>query len=326
MKDYKKKYEEALERAKIEMSKDGMKNDVIAIHLAETIFPELKESEEERIRKGIFKALSKKDARDVLISQGIEVSDALAWLEKQGEQEKDILEDAILDGYILDGNEDGLIAETIRYKHEKQSEQKSDKVEPKFKVGDRIRYKGHSCDGIITEITDTYYICGDAKLPISTQDKLELIEQKPADKTPYPETLEKAIDLYYYSYGNGKGEFEHLSLEKFRDIVYTFVSDYGQKPVEWSEDDDNDAWMNDIISKVENNLQLNKAEIDWLKFIKDQVQLQLKHEYNEEDEQHINSLLKRLDGLCKDKFERTRFAISEDIDWLKSIKKRLEGK
>ena len=39
--------------------------------------------------------------------------------EKQGEQEKDILEDA-----ILDGNEDGLIAETIRYKNEKQSKQK----------------------------------------------------------------------------------------------------------------------------------------------------------------------------------------------------------
>ena len=62
-------------------------------------------------------------------------------------------------------------------------------------------------------------------------------EQKSADETPYPETLEKAINLYYYSYGNGKGEFEHLSLEKFRDIVHTFVSDYGQNPA-WSEEDE----------------------------------------------------------------------------------------
>ena len=53
---------------------------------------------------------------------------------------------------------------------------------PKFKVGDRVRYKGHVCDGVVTEITDTDYICGNAKLPISTQDKLELIEQKPTDK------------------------------------------------------------------------------------------------------------------------------------------------
>ena len=56
----------------------------------ELLFPELKESEDERIRKGIFKALSKKDARDVLISQGIEVSDALTWLEKQGKQKSSI--------------------------------------------------------------------------------------------------------------------------------------------------------------------------------------------------------------------------------------------
>ena len=39
----------------------------------------------------------------------------------------------------------------------------------------------------------------------------------------------------------------------------------------WSEEDDDDAWMNDIISKVENNLQLNKAEIDWLKSLKERI-------------------------------------------------------
>ena len=53
-------------------------------------------------------------------------------------------------------------------------------VVPIFHIGDRVRYKGHACDGVITEIIDTYYICGNAKLPISTQDKLELVEKKPA--------------------------------------------------------------------------------------------------------------------------------------------------
>lgn len=42
--------------------------------------------------------------------------------------------------------------------------------------------------------------------------------------------------------------------------------------------------------------------------------------WSEEDEEHIDSLLKRLDGLCRNKFERTRFAISEDRDWLKSLR------
>lgn len=49
----------------------------------EELFPELRESEDERINKAIFKALSKKDARDILLAEGIQVSDALAYLEKQ---------------------------------------------------------------------------------------------------------------------------------------------------------------------------------------------------------------------------------------------------
>lgn len=47
--------------------------------------------------------------------------------------------------------------------------------------------------------------------------------------------------------------------------------------------------------------------------------------WSEEDEQHIDSLLKRLDGLCRNEFERTRFAINEDKDWLESLKQRIGG-
>lgn len=63
-------------------------------------------------------------------------------------------------------------------------------------------------------------------------------EQKPADETPYSETLDKAIDLYYYTYGNGNDGFDNLSLDKFRDIVHTFIEDYGQKSTEWSDEDE----------------------------------------------------------------------------------------
>ena len=48
--------------------------------------------------------------------------------------------------------------------------------------------------------------------------------------------------------------------------------------------------------------------------------------WSEEDEQHIDSLSKRLDGLCRSKFEWTRFSISEDIKWLKSLKSRVVRK
>lgn len=42
--------------------------------------------------------------------------------------------------------------------------------------------------------------------------------------------------------------------------------------------------------------------------------------WSEEDDAHVNSLLKRLEGLCRNEFTTTRFAINEDEDWLKSLR------
>jgi hypothetical protein len=44
--------------------------------------------------------------------------------------------------------------------------------------------------------------------------------------------------------------------------------------------------------------------------------------WSEEDEQHVNSLLKRLEGMCKKgaTYTATRFPVSQDIDWLKSLR------
>ena len=63
----------------------------------------------------------------------------------------------------------------------------------------------------------------------------------------------------------------------------------------------------------------------WLNSLKNRVIQQPKSTWSEKDEQHIDSLLRRLDGLCRNEFERTRFAISEDKDWLESLKDRMKG-
>ena len=304
------------------------------------------------------------DVSDIVLNA---IINTYNWLKKQSEQGKDILEDA-----ILDGNEDGLIAETIRYKNEKQAEQnQTDRVKPKFKVGDWIinprtglikhiknvllcdnngNYEFESSSMSIDSVDNSFHLwtiqdakdgdvlvtrkkqpfifknydedtdyiyayCGICDLvkdnsfyadddqlwtcysvagdvyPATKEQcdllfqkmkeagyewddknkELKKIEKKPSDETPYPETLEKAIDLYYYSYGNGKGEFEHLSLEKFKDIVYTFVSNYGQKPVEWSEEDED--YINDLIKYFSQNERLKNTKEDiviWLKSLRPQ--------------------------------------------------------
>ena len=48
--------------------------------------------------------------------------------------------------------------------------------------------------------------------------------------------------------------------------------------------------------------------------------------WSEKDNEHVNSLLKRLDGLCRKEFTTTRFAINEDEDWLKSLKDKYTWK
>ena len=87
--DYEKAYKDALERAKeFQKSKDGL-----CVLTAESIFPELKESEDERIRKGIIDFLWKEKIFLQEAHSSVEnnpkyrfVMDAIAWLEKQGEQ------------------------------------------------------------------------------------------------------------------------------------------------------------------------------------------------------------------------------------------------
>ena len=77
-------------------------------------------------------------------------------------------------------------------------------------------------------------------------------------------------------------ELKESEGEKTRKRIIALVNAHGQgmykeDMLSWlekqgktvlSEETDDDAWINDIISKVENNLQLNKAEIDWLKSLK----------------------------------------------------------
>lgn len=216
------------------------------------------------------------------------LKDCLAWLKKQGEEKpikfnsSDII-DHDLNDYcckIYDAlhKENGGVLSFARLQHlamdiygwckeHLQGEQKpADIVEPKFKVGDRVRYKGHMCDGVVTEITDTDYICGNAKLPISTQDKLELIEQKSAELDGEDKTklMRKCV---HKAYQRG---YETGSMMTANKIIHE---------QEWSEDDN--LYYDDICEILMNLLHsertnINKAavqkDLDWLGCIKEKTQ------------------------------------------------------
>lgn len=118
--DYEKKYREALERANIAYKDEDR-------HLKATlkrIFPELKESEDERIRKSIINLVIKSAQNGGMALHKWESQQMIAWLEKQGEDKP------------------------------------VDKIEPKFKVGDTIYYnsfgkvKSMIVSNVITDGTD----------------------------------------------------------------------------------------------------------------------------------------------------------------------------
>ena len=184
----------------------------------ESIFPELEESEDERIRKEILEYIDKATG----------CKEWVAWLEKQCEQKPfDVEEVDFFDDFRKTDSED----------------------EPKFHEGDWITN-------------------GDYTWKI-VEEELRKIEQE-----LYPETLDKAIELYYYSYGNDKGGFDNLSLEKFKDIVKTFVDDYGMQKPAWSKKDE--IMIDDIILDIQytsgsckRNI-ISDKKIAWLKSIKPQ--------------------------------------------------------
>ena len=126
----------------------------------ETLIPELKESEDERIRQGLIRLMTVAGVEAYLVSStGIKKETYLAYLEKQNPSFRQIHDSAIWDnglrtGVELDlnqlekqkeeaGYEEIPVESTPEYKlgfkAGKESEkQKEQKPSPKFKVGDRI--------------------------------------------------------------------------------------------------------------------------------------------------------------------------------------------
>ena len=80
---YEQKYKEAVERAKVRRGMAAISKDDL-----EFIFPELKMSEDERIRKAIIESLPK---YGYLPQTSIKVEDAIAWLERQ--KSEDVLDE-----------------------------------------------------------------------------------------------------------------------------------------------------------------------------------------------------------------------------------------
>ena len=186
--DKAKRYDEAIERAKSKIKND--KDHVLYEYDILDIFPELKESEDEKKRKEIISFLKSPFVNENITDE--KVAPWIEWLEKQGdntyswkptEEQYEALDYAYNNcpdtemGNYVEGVLETLIDDLYKLS-EKQGEQKvtftsivetgngginalvtkelpTDKIEPKFKVGDWIVFNGFVLH--IDEIVDGYY-------------------------------------------------------------------------------------------------------------------------------------------------------------------------
>ena len=126
--DYEKAYKEAIEKIRngLQPLSDGTKISGVTRAFLEEVFPELQESEDERIRKELIFYLGDMP-EDTELRNGVTNRDVLTWLEKQGEQKVPINDFKAKDWYV--SKVDGKIRNIYH---------SVDNVESKFKVGDWI--------------------------------------------------------------------------------------------------------------------------------------------------------------------------------------------
>ena len=152
--DYEKKYKEAL--AAIQELYNSMKymSSTDALHTTTTLekaFPELKESEDERIKK-VVTLIIKGIRANVFEYKGISKEDVITWLEKQGEQnptwskeDEEILEDI---RFNYEFNKSGMTEGLIEQYNKWFEKIKSLKPQPQWKPSEEqiqaLEYQVHS--------------------------------------------------------------------------------------------------------------------------------------------------------------------------------------
>ena len=351
MEDYKEKYEMALEGIQeiLSSGQDSIKMPQLQLRL-QGIFPELKESEDEKIREMLIDSFTRADMGGEIYGKGVTYKQVIAWLEKQGEQ-KPIMNvptrEVILSIWDL-GNEwkeltNGSISteygtqldyiqkhwyESEYYLREKQGEQKPilDFKASNFYVS--------KVDGKIHDIT------------YNPADKVE-----PKFKVKYAGSEYNVLEVKdiagvtFYGIEDEPNHIDYVKAENCEIISGYAIKENGspyptksavfsEQKQEWSEedkemldriDDSLEAYATKVRSEKDYELEeILKEEQSWLYSLKDRILPQPKQEWSEEDNNFMYDTLSNLTEL-KDRYGDGYGKVGKCIEWLKSLKDRIGG-
>ena len=335
--NYEQKYKEALEKAKnvhaLLKRSDDCKNYSYA-ETIEDIFPELRESEDERIRKFISQELACLRANDEKGSDRYEeLTDAIVWFEKQGEQkpidmiepkfkpgdrivEKDIYEcgsgtiKEIRDGkYIFEDNCFIYIKEQDLWQLVKEP------VEPKLKVGDWVVNKLGHVWHINSFDKKNYHVSNGDKynyFPISKQDEMHLWTINDAEDGDVLYTSSTASNEVFIFKGLTKEGYidcycSYDSEDKYCEGKHHFIGE--------------PTFMTHPATKEKCDLlfqKMKEAGYEWDADKKELKKIEQNHAWDEEDEKIINDAIWLIEHYATDGHKK--LLREQTIDKLKSIK------
>lgn len=315
------RYEEALAKARAEYEKARKQGYTWLMNLLEGMFPDLRESEDERIRKAIMEVLKRvSGATDVLENEGTTFKKAMIWLEKQKE---------------LPTNEEML--RTLRVEYEKGVADTIAKYEQKEQKPVTYEDDFVSEHKTSLEILKHYLIWAEnseedcpytwKELAAAIKDGITALEQKPAEWDDYTKTnLDRALQIIkdakgtLQGYQSDDGIYEcDKAIECLEHFLYRGLEI--EKTIEWSEEDENMRGTCIYLLEHDEVIGPWKDCIAWLKSLPERFNLQPKQEWSEEDEKHIEALILASDR-CMGKWHccNEQCEISEHLDWLKSLR------
>lgn len=303
--DYEKRYKEALkvieglyDIVKYQSSSDAL----LTCQTIERAFPELLESEDERIRKAIKEAVENYWSDDTQA-----LTDILAWLEKQGNQES--LCDKCRKEQPSHSCQD--ITALGRCALEKQGEQKSSWSEEDEKIYQSIiddTVQENQLDG--NQITWIKFL----KNRVQSQPKQEWSESNIDYSLEVIGFLKNYIKAHGCTAMNGWVNW----LENIKDRVQP------QPKQEWSVEDE--KRVNSIVSSIEycsDQYQDRKEyakDIDWINSLKGRVKPQPTPELSEYDNKMIKNIEDSL-YVYSESHPCLKVVVDEELEWLKSLLK-----
>lgn len=263
-------------------------------------FPELKESEDERIRKRLIELVKElRKLNPTNADHNAECSESIAWLEKQGEQKS-----------VADFSE----LRTWKYI-----------VDAVWTEKEGI---GQYLDSPFTE-----------EVARKLQKRFGNIEQKSAD-LPNGEDygidgLYAAIDILQKALGKVEGyQTDDGILE--HECAISAVKELSKHKTAWSEEDEKriksiTALLKEpAVCAMDGNKGIIEANIKYLKTLKNRVQPQPKQEWSEEDELHIReleSLVKKVWAIAEHEDDKETIHKMSDLSFfLKTLKPKSHWK